>query len=119
MHEGKTGHRGRVAGDGMFGRAVQWLLGLALTLLLWPAAALAQAGGPVANATPISLEPVDAHQLERNRGQGLDSGLAASMSERKLGVILWDEYRKLGLPPAPKDGTLPATEVVVLPPRRP
>ena len=39
--------------------------------------------------------PIDASQLDRYRAQGLD---APQGGETKLGVILWDEYRRVRQP---------------------
>ena len=39
--------------------------------------------------------PVDAHQLDHYRAQGLDAPAAGGT---KLGVILWDEYRRMRQP---------------------
>jgi hypothetical protein len=58
---------------------------------------LAQAGVAVASEAPCVdfCTPVDASQLDRYRAQGLDAPPARGT---RLGVILWDEYRRLRQP---------------------
>lgn len=79
--------------------------GLALIARPWlaaPVAAmalclLAPAGAAVASEATCTdfCAPIDAAQLDRYRAQGLD---APAPGNTKLGVILWDEYRRLPQP---------------------
>jgi hypothetical protein len=58
---------------------------------------LAPTGAAVASEAPCTdfCAPIDAAQLDRYRAQGLD---APAPGNTKLGVILWDEYRRLPQP---------------------
>jgi hypothetical protein len=61
-------------------------------------AILASAGVAVASELPCADDfctPVDATQLDRYRAQGIDG---PSSGDKKVGVILWDEYRRLRQP---------------------
>lgn len=57
----------------------------------------ASAGTTVASELPCAdfCSPIEASQLDNYRAQGLD---APSDGNRKLSVILWDEYRRLRQP---------------------
>jgi hypothetical protein len=61
------------------------------------ACALASAGAALAADSSCTefCAPLDAGQLDRYRAQGLD---APQSGETKLGVILWDEYRRVRQP---------------------
>lgn len=117
MNEDKrrTGQAGRLAAAN---RGGWWPRALLLALCLWPSAGFAQAGASSTTVLPKSLSPVDADQLDRDRGQGLGTALPDTVRREQLGVILWDEYRRMMPAPRPKDGALPATEIIVLPPRQ-
>ena len=66
-------------------------------LLSAMAACLFASAGPAASESSCAdfCSPIEASQLDNYRAQGLDAPAAGNT---KLGVILWDEYRRLRQP---------------------
>jgi hypothetical protein len=73
----------------------RWLVVLLAAVMI--ACVLASAGAALAGDSSCTefYAPIDASPLDRHRADGLDAPQGA---ETKLGVILWDEYRRVRQP---------------------